>query len=267
MKKAYPTYKETDLPWLKEVPNGWDVERAKYVFDYIDERSESGEETLLSVSEHHGVIPRAQAKVTMFKAESYVGYKLCSPGDLVINSLWAWSRGLGFSEHRGIISTAYDVFRLKSPEKFDYRYFNYLLRTNQYVGEYICRSKGIWISRLQLGTGAFREIPILLPSPEEQRQIAAYLDHKCALIDTFIAKKKRLIELLQEQKQAIINQAVTRGIDSDVALKPSGVDWLGDIPAHWEVKKLKYFSEIKGRIGFRGYTTDDLVPKGQGALT
>jgi type I restriction enzyme S subunit len=85
---------------------------------------------------------------------------------------------------------------------------------------------------------------IPLPSLPEQRTIAAFLDHKCALIDTFIQKKTRLIELLKEQKQAIINRAVTKGLDPEVPMKPSGVDWLGDIPAHWEVKKLKYVAEV-----------------------
>lgn len=252
MKRPYPKYKPTDIPWLPEMPKGWDFKRAKYVFKVINERSKTGEETLLSVSEHYGVIPRDQANVNMFQAESYEGYKLCSPGDLVINSLWAWSRGLGFSEYRGIISTAYDVFRLQNKRSHNYKFFDYLLRTKAYVGEYFCRSKGIWISRLQLSTGAFLEIPIILPSFEEQQKIVDYLDHKCTLIDQFIQKKSRLIELLKEQKQAIINKAVTKGIDPNVRLKPSGIDWLGDIPAHWEVKKLSFLVKLV-TSGSRGW--------------
>ena len=104
MLTPYPAYKDSDVPWLEKLPSDWKILRAKHIFQPIDVRSQTGQEELLTVSANHGVIPRKQATVTMFKAESYEGYKLCWPGDLAINSLWAWMRGLGFSKHHGIIS-------------------------------------------------------------------------------------------------------------------------------------------------------------------
>jgi type I restriction enzyme S subunit len=108
---------------------------------------------------------------------------------------------------------------------------------------------------------------IIPNSVEEQTAIAAYLDRKTAEIDELIADKKRLLELYEEEKTAIINQAVTKGINPDVTLKDSGIEWLGEIPEHWEVKRIRHVAQIFGRIGYRGYKTTDLVQKGEGAIT
>lgn len=237
--QRYPEYKDSGLDWLGEIPKDWGLKRANYVFDVIDERSKSGKEELLSVSEHHGVKKRSESTVNMFMAESYKGYKLCYPGDLVINSLWAWSRGLGVSNLKGIVSTAYSVFR-PDHENYDQKFLHYLLRTRKYVAQYLIASKGIWISRLQLSDWAFLRIPILSPSKEEQTAIANFLDRKTEQIDQAIEIKQRQIELLKERRQILIHKAVTRGLNPDVPFKPSGVDWIGDIPEHWEVKKMKY---------------------------
>src|SRR5580704_15414372 len=111
--KPYPEYKASGLIWLGQIPKWWEVKRAKSIFQRIDERSTTGKEELLTVSSARGIVPRRTANVTMFKADSYVGYKLCWPGDLVINSLWAWAGGLGVSRHHGIISSAYGVYRIR----------------------------------------------------------------------------------------------------------------------------------------------------------
>jgi len=110
-RKRYSQYQDSGIKWLGEIPEHWIMLNGKYVFTIINDRSEKGEEELLSVSEHYGVRPRSISNVSMFMAESYKGYKLCKVGDLVINSLWAWSRGLGFSDYSGIVSTAYSVYR------------------------------------------------------------------------------------------------------------------------------------------------------------
>src|SRR5437773_82393 len=112
--QPYPEYKESGLRWLGRVPAHWNIQRAKHLFQCIDVRTTTGSEELLTVSAERGVVPRSSMKVTMFKAESYVGHKLCWPDDLVINSLWAWGRGLGVTKHHGIVSSAYGVYRLRT---------------------------------------------------------------------------------------------------------------------------------------------------------
>ncbi|OOG53938.1 hypothetical protein B0E47_12155 [Rhodanobacter sp. B05] len=231
--KPYAAYKVSELVWLPSVPKKWTIRRGRGVFECIDKRSIIGDEELLSVSAADGVRRRSEKAVTMFQANSYAGHKLAWPGDLVINSLWAWMKGLGFSKYHGIVSTAYGVYRLRPEHRDGWQYFNYLLRSNAYDWELRVRSKGIWISRMQLTDWSFLDTPILLPPPHEQAAIVRFLDHANRKIDSFIRAKRKLIALLNEQKQAIIHRAVTRGLNPDVPLKPSGIDWVGDVPVHW----------------------------------
>lgn len=243
--KPYPEYKNTNLPWIDNLPRNWKLTRAKNLFKQIDIRSDTGEEELLSVSEKHGVTPRNNVNVTMFKAESYKGYKLCWPGDLVINSLWAWMQGLGFSKYFGIVSTAYGVYRIKDKYIVSDKYLNYLFRAEAYRWELRVRSKGIWRSRYQLTDDSFLTMPVIIPPKEEQEQIVKFLNYKNEQIAKFIRDKKRMIQLLKEQKQAIINQAVTKGINPIVKMKPSGIEWIGDIPEHWETRRLRTIATVK----------------------
>ena len=250
--KPYPTYKPAGVPWLQQVPEHWVIERAKSVFFGVDVKSKTGKEELLTVSSANGIVKRRESNVNMFKAKTYVGHKLCWPQDLVINSLWAWGRGLGFSREHGIISTAYGVYRLREPQKHLWEYLNYTLRSSVYQWELQVRSKGVWKSRLQLTDTSFFDMPILMPPKEDADLIVRYLHALDAKVKRYIRTKRTLIARLQEQKQAIIQQAVTRGLDPNVKLKPSGVEWLGEVPEHWEVKQLKQAATIlRGKFSHR----------------
>lgn len=235
--KPYPEYKESGLPWLQRYPAHWVIKRGKSYMTCVDERSKEGKEELLTVSSAYGVIPRNSAKVTMFKAKSYSGYKLCWPGDLVINSLWAWGGGLGVTRHHGIISTAYSVYRARPAAQIHPRFLHELVRSSAFNWELQVRSKGIWISRLQLTDQSFLDAPIPLPPPAEQAAIVRFLDHWNGRLEKAIRAKRKVITLLNEQKQAIIHRAVTRGLDPNVKLKDSGIPWLGEIPEKWEVRR------------------------------
>jgi type I restriction enzyme S subunit len=236
--KPYPAYKDSGVPWLGKVPEHWEVKRGKNLFHCIDVRSSTGEEELLTVSSERGIVPRRSAVVTMFKAQSYVSYKLCWPGDLVINSLWAWARGLGVSRYHGIVSTAYGVYRLRQGSNCDARFINELVRSTPFHWELRVRSKGVWTSRLQLTDESFLGAPFPKPPVSEQSAIVRFLAHADRRIKCYIRAKQKLIKLLEEQKQAIIHRAVTRGVDPNVRLKPSGVEWLGNFPEHWKVRLL-----------------------------
>lgn len=248
---AYPNYRQPKMRWLPAVPEHWNEQRAKTFFREVDERSKTGQEELLSVSHLTGVTPRSQKKVTMFKAASYVGSKLCRPGDIVINTLWAWMAALGASRHVGIVSPAYGVYRPHHADSFNPTYLDYLLRTRAYVAEYIGRSTGIRASRLRLYPNQFLDIPLLQPPRPEQDQIVAYLRAQDAHIARFIKAKRDLIKLLTEQKLRIIDHAVTRGLDAAVALKPSGIEWLGEVPEHWEVSKVKLLADYINGFPFK----------------
>lgn len=242
---AYPGYRAARMRWLPRVPEHWNEQRAKTFFREVDERSKTGQEELLSVSHLTGVTPRSQKNVTMFKAASYVGSKLCQPGDIVINTLWAWMAALGASRHLGIVSPAYGVYRPHRADSFNPAYLDYLLRTRAYVAEYIGRSTGIRSSRLRLYPNQFLDIALLQPPRPEQDQIVAYLRAQDAHVARLIKAKRDLIGLLTEQKLRIIDHAVTRGINASVSLKPSGIEWLGDVPHHWDVALVKHVADVR----------------------
>ncbi|MCM8625163.1 NADAR domain-containing protein [Accumulibacter sp.] len=231
---AYPAYRPARVHWLGEIPAQWQEKRGKYFFREIDERSQTGEEELLSVSHTTGVTPRSQKNVTMFKAESYVGHKVARPNDVVINTMWAWMSALGVSKNVGIVSPAYGVYRPLNSEDFLPEYVDYLLRTPMLRWEYICRSTGIRASRLRLYPDKFLDIAFPCPPREEQERMVAFLRAKEAQVRRLIRNKRRLIGLLNEQKQAIINRAVTRGLNPDAPMKPTGIDWMPEVPAHWQ---------------------------------
>lgn len=251
--KPYPEYRDSELPWLGKFPATWKMLRGKSVFGRVDVRSKTGMEELLTVSANHGVIPRRQTSVTMFMAKSYIGHKLCWPGDLVVNSLWAWMQGLGVAKNHGLISSAYSVYRPRA-EYLEYgNFFHHLFRSDAYKWELQTRSKGVWISRLQLTDIAFMDMPVLLPPPDEQAAIVRFLNHATLRIEKAIRAKQKVIALLNEQKQVIIHRAVTRGLDPNVKLKPSGIPWLGDIPEHWELIPLKGVCLVQSGITLGKY--------------
>lgn len=266
MFKDLNPYRQTcdvSLPWLASLPSTWRLLRVKDVLRPVDVRSETGSEELLTVSSNRGVVPRSSANVTMFQASSYAGHKLCWPGDLVINSLWAWGNGLGVSGHHGIVSTAYGVYRPTGGGDLNPAFLHALVRSQPFNWELQYRSRGVWKSRLQLTDDRFLAAPIPLPPTGEQAAIVKYLGHAHARIDRAIAAKRKLIALLEEQKQAIIHQAVTRGLDPSVPLRDSGILWLGKIPAHWSVVSTAAVSRLiqTGPFGSQLHA-DDYVDDG-----
>ena len=259
--ERYNEYKDSGVQWLGEIPSHWGLRRTKYVWKETDSRSEFGSEQLLSVSQYDGV-REAQSDS---RSESLKGYKIVKQDELVINIMLAWLGGLGVSKHEGIVSPAYCVYKLQDTQ--NPRFLHYLYRTPMYLAEFARHSTGIVPSRWRMYTDDFGEVLTLLPPIEEQDAMVAYLDTATAKIDEAIAQQQKMIGLLNERKQIIINNAVTKGLNPDAPMKDSGVDWIGEIPEHWEIKKLKHVCQAFGRIGFRGYSTTDLVDEGEGCIT
>lgn len=198
---------------LPEAPASWNVVRNKDLWRESKTVSVFGDEEPLSVSHITGVTRRSEKNVTMIEAESYVGYRIVEPGDLVINTMWAWMGALGVSELNGIVSPAYGVYRTTHPDLMDCRFFNRLYRTPEYVRYMESWSRGLWSSRLRLYPEVFLSLPVPVPPLEEQREIADHLDRETATIDALIAKAERFIELAQERRAALITAAVTGQIE------------------------------------------------------
>lgn len=238
--------KVTDIPWLAtDIPSNWEVKRFKDIFVESDEVSKSGKEDLLSVSEYYGVARRKDKMAEEeyeSRAESLEGYKICHKGDLVSNIMLTWKKALGVSDFYGIVSPAYAVY--KGINIYP-KYYHYLLRSDMYAAEFRRQSKGIIDSRLRLYTDRFYAIKTLYPPIDEQKQIANYLDEKITAINATIAARDKELGLLKKFKRSKVAEVLMRGLTPNVPTKSSP---LGEIPAHWEVQRLKNFaSTIKGK--------------------
>lgn len=201
--------KDSGVEWIGMMPEGWEVKRFKSIFTESKDVSEDGSEDLLSVSEYYGVARRADKMKDgeyESRAESLVGYKKCKKGDLVVNIMLAWKRGLGFSDYDGIVSPSYAVYMAKNISS---HYFHYLMRTNMYVAEYKRNSKGIIDSRLRLYTDRFNNISAIVPPLSEQQAIAYYLDTHCTRIDHAISIVDKQIDAYTRLKKSLINEVVT----------------------------------------------------------
>ena len=205
--------KPSGIPWLGDIPKHWQILRAKYLFREVDERSTNGSEELLSVSHITGVTPRSQKNITMFKARSYIGHKLCCPGDLVVNTMWAWMAALGVSAYTGIVSPAYAVYRPRHAEKFLGHYIDVLLRTKPYVSNIICHSTGVRASRLRLYPEEFFRLPIILPPVPEQSRIVENIAAETAHLEASTIHAEREIALLREYRIRLSADVVTGKLD------------------------------------------------------
>lgn len=251
--KPYPEYKESGLSWLGLIPKHWKVRRVKYLLREIDARSKTGKEQLLRVSQYTGVTQRTTINGSAesdSRADSLVGYKNVGINDLVINIMLAWNGSLGVSRYEGIASPAYCVYRFNGSVLP--WYYHELLRSPAYKGRIKIASTGVVESRLRLYSDDLGRIEGIIPPLEEQTSIVRFLDWANGRFERTIRAKRKIITLLNEQKQAIIHRSVTRGLDSYVSLKPSGIPWLGDIPVHWEILRVKQVAQIlRGKFTHR----------------
>ena len=201
--------KDSGVPWIGEIPEHWDVKRAKYLFREVDERSLDGTEELLSVSHMTGVTPRSEKKISMFLAEDYSGSKLCNKGNLVFNIMWAWMGALGVSNGKGIVSPSYGVYRKIDHKSFNSVYLEELLKSTNYIEYYNKVSTGLHSSRLRFYSHMFLNMRVGFPMIEEQDTIVAHIESESAKIDKAISLLQQQIEKIREYKTILINNAVT----------------------------------------------------------
>lgn len=237
--ERYSEYKDSGVKWLGEIPSHWELLKSKYLWKETFENSTSGKEDLLSVSQYTGV---TKSKADS-RSESLIGYKIVHKDDLVINIMLAWLGGLGVSNDEGVVSPAYCTYKLI--RNYNPKFLHYLYKTPMYLAEFARHSTGVVPSRWRMYTDDFGQVVSLLPPVEEQDAIVRYLDAATSKIDKAIAMQQKMIDLLNERKQIIIQNAVTKGLDENVEMKDSGVEWIGMIPKHWEILKLKRCASIK----------------------
>jgi type I restriction enzyme, S subunit len=249
--KPYPSYKDSSVSWLGDVPEHWEVFPHRALFNEVKER-EHPDEQMLSVTITQGVVrQRALLEGSSKKDSSNLdksAYKLVCPGDIAYNKMRAWQGAMGASDLRGIVSPAYVVQRLR--DKSEPRYFHHLFRTPHFAKEAERWSYGITSDMWSLRPEHFKMIYSCVPTPPEQAAIVRFLDHMDRRIRRYIRAKQKLIKLLEEQRQAIIHRVVTRGLNPNVRLRPSGVAWLGQVPEHWETVRNGQLFTQRNETGF-----------------
>ncbi len=279
--EKHSAYKDSGVEWLGKVPEHWEVKRLKFLgyiypglngkkgddftkeyvfgskpfipFTNIYNNSKIDDEQYQYVRVNGKEIQnRVQKNDILFlmSSETFDDIAKCS---------------IYVGENKELYLNSFcKGFRIKS-ERVNPEYLNYLLLSSIYRNYFVKAARGF--TRINLKQEFINDVFTIIPSVYEQNAIVDFLDNKTSSINQAIAQKEKQIELLKERRQVLINKAVTRGLNSDVSLKDSGVEWIGEIPEHWEVKRLKYILKAQGRIGFKGYTTSDLVGSDEGALT
>lgn len=242
----YPNYQSLRSRWVPRVPEHWSLLRAKNFLREIDDRSKTGEETLLSMRMQRGLVPHNDVSVKRIAPENLIGYKKAKPDELVLNRMQAGNAMFFRNRQPGLVSPDYAVFRLLRDDNPEY--LGHLFRSWPMRGLFRSESKGLGTGTsgfLRLYSDRFTALEIPLPPRPEQDQIVAYLRAQDAHIARLIQVKRDLIKRLTEQKLRIIDHAVTHGLDASVMLKPSGIEWLGEVPEHWEVLPLRRIIRVK----------------------
>lgn len=244
----HDSYKDSGFDWVGDVPSHWEVERLGSTLTAVSEKNHP-DLPLLSITREQGVIERDiedQDSNHNFIPDDLSGYKLLLEGQFGMNKMKAWQGSYGVSAHTGIVSPAYFIFDFT--REVDPQFFNIAIRSKLYVSYFGSASDGVRIGQWDLNQSRMKQIPILLPPLPEQRAIAAFLDGKSAGIDEAVRIKEAQIKLLAERRQILIQQAVTRGLNPNAPMKDSGIDWIGQIPAHWEQRHNKFIFTLKKRL-------------------
>ena len=241
---GYDSYRESGVEWLGQVPSHWTIEKFRHRFRESSEKIETDVVgPMLSVSGYRGIeIKEYDDENRRRRDDELVGYRIVRPGQLVVNTMWLNYAGLGVSAHEGHVSPAYRSYWIRPG--LEGRYAHHLMRSSIYVQGYTRLLTGIRPNSLQMSRDDLMEFPVVVPPLAEQAAIAAFLDRETGKINALVEAQTRLIELLKEKRQAIISHAVTRGLDPAAPMKDSGVEWLGQVPAHWEVKPLRSFAKL-----------------------
>jgi len=229
--------------WLGHIPEGWEIKKMKFLFRDHSRKGMPDAE-LLSVTQNQGVVPRTWVENRMVMPSGNLeSFKFIEEGDFAI-SLRSFEGGLEYCHHDGIISPAYTVLKRRNDDLLP-AYYRYLFKSAAFISELQTSVVGIREGKnISFEDLSYSLMPI--PSPEEQCAIAAFLDGKSAGIDEAVRIKEAQIKLLAERRQILIQQAVTRGLNPDAPMKDSGIDWIGQIPAHWDMKRnFVLFHEIK----------------------
>lgn len=248
------------VEWIGNIPDNWTLDRLQWHIDEIKESNNPVQtKQVLSLTNKLGVVPYEEKGEQGNKAKENVNeYKLAYPNTIVANSMNILIGSVGKCNYFGCVSPVYYVFKPKPRENIDF--LNYIFQSTQFQKELRKYANGILEIRLRVSADGILKRQVALPSEEEQQKIVSFLDEKSAKIDALIEVENKQIEKLKEYKQAVITEAVTKGLDKSAPMKDSGVEWIGEIPEGWFVKKAKFLAD--GFEKGNGITKEDIIVDG-----
>lgn len=259
--EKYSSYKDSGVKWLGDIPSHWEVLRLGSYFFERKQKVSDKDFQALSVTKN-GIFPQLD---NVAKTKDGDNRKLVCKNDFVINSRSDRKGSSGVSSYNGSVSLINIV--LEPRKSIEPNFCNYLLKSTQFIEEFYRNGHGIvadlWTTRYD----EMKQIKIAFPSLSEQQAMASYLDKVTSEIDKAVAYQQRMIDLLNERKQIIIQRAVTKGLDENVEMKDSNLNWLGEIPSHWNIVRLGYSSWIRARLGWRGLKANEYVESGYAFLS
>ena len=242
--------KESRVEWLGTIPNHWTIQRIKNLFELRNEKNYEALEdvNLISLYTDKGVVQHSDlTETTGNKAVTADGYMIVKEDDIVVNIILCWMGAVGRSAYNGVTSPAYDVY--KPLDNTNSKYYHYLFRTSQFNGECYRYGRGIMLMRWRTYSTEFRSISIPVPPLDEQQRIVEFLDKKMKNVETLIGNVQTQIEKLKAYKKSLITEIVTKGLDSTVPMKDSGVEWIGEIAETHAVFRLKYLLDSPMQYG------------------
>lgn len=243
--------KDSGIEWIGQIPEDWNIVRVKQAFIRKNEKAQQENPVVLSLA-RAGVKVRDVSTNEGQVAESYYNYNPVSVGDLLLNPMDLYSgANCSLSEVEGVISPAY--VNLKNKEGYFSKFYDYYFKVQYWMMVLFAHGKGVsFDNRWTLNHETLMNFPIVSPAYETQKRIADFLDEKCGKIDRYIEKQQKIIDKLKEYKQAVITEAVTKGLDPDAPMKDSGIEWIGMIPEHWSSRRLRYLGTCVNGISKGG---------------
>lgn len=258
--RKYDTYKDSGIEWIGEIPKNWELLRLQFCLDEIKQKNNpiQSEQVLSLVKDRGVMLYEEKGNVGNVAKEDISEYKLAYPNTLILNSMNILIGSVGISNYFGCVSPVYYVF--KETNKSDLRFINYIFTTREFQKELRRYANGIMEIRLRVSAQDIFKRKIAFPNKQEQIKIADYLNKKCGEIDKVVETEKSVIEKLKEYKQSIITEAVTKGLDKNTQFKDSSIEYIGNIPSNWNIKRLRYFATCQNGISKGGEFFGDGSP-------
>jgi type I restriction enzyme S subunit len=241
--KQYPSYKNSGVEWLGEVPEHWEIVRTKDIFNHRKEEALADDEIVTAFRDGQVTLRKNRRTDGFTNSIKEHGYQHINSGDLVIHEMDAFAGAIGVSDSSGKSTPVYTVCYSKN-ENINHHFYSHFFRTMAKTGFINSLAKGIRVRSTEFRWNESRNVNLALPPKLDQQKIVSFLDTETARIDKLISKQEKLIKLLEEQRKSIISYAVTKGLNPNAPMKDSGVEWLGEVPEHWMTPSSKHLLEI-----------------------